>query len=821
MTTGWTGSLFDVVPPAAPALDLDHITRGLNPGQREAVFHDDGPALVLAGAGSGKTRVLTTRIARLIGARNVAPHEILAVTFTNKAAGEMRERIARHLGHEPKGMWCGTFHALGARMLRGVAPLVGREQNFTIYDEDDTIGAVKRVMEKRRLSPTQFAPKAILSAISGAKNALVSPSEYARTARDTFSTAVAGVYTDLETALQQANAVTFDDLLVLPVRALETDERLRTHYQQRFRYVLVDEYQDTNAAQYRFVQLIGGAHRNVMVVGDDDQSIYGWRGADIRNILDFERDFPGARIVRLEENYRSTPNVLALANVVIAENTERRGKTLRATRPAGEPVTLIEALDERDEADFIAETIMARRARSDLGYRECAVLYRTNAQSRAVEDSFRRRNIPYRLVGAVRFYDRREIRDLMAYLKLVANPADDEAFRRAVNVPKRGLGEATLALLADRAAAEARPLLDIATRTDVLATLRPAARTALSEFTTLVQRLRTAAVDAAVDELLRDLVQAIRYADHLKAEGPEGIERIDNVRELIAGAAEVVADEGGEVGLTPLDHFLQSSTLVAGVDKLDPSADAVVCMTMHNAKGLEFPVVFVCGLEDGLFPLARAAEDPSQLEEERRLFYVGITRAEEKLYLTCAEQRRRNGELMFSMPSRFLKVITPSLAERGRTARARSEGRSAGSSFGPYGGGSRSSGFGATGGAGQRSGSGSSGFGSSGYGSSGYGSSGYGTRGGASQGGGFGSAKVANFSTPNRRAVDNAPEDESQDQPMLRAGERVKHAKFGSGTIAEITGSGRDTKVRIDFDDEEIGRKTLVLAQAKLERGWE
>lgn len=807
-------------------MDVSFLLDGLNAAQREAVSAPPGHYLVLAGAGSGKTRVLTTRIARLIGARGVAPHEILAVTFTNKAAGEMRERIAKFLGHEPKGMWCGTFHALGARMLRGVASLVGREQNFTIYDEDDTIGAVKRVMERRRLSPTQFAPKAILGAISSAKNALVSPSEYARTARDTFATAVAGVYTDLEAALQQANAVTFDDLLVLPVRALEMDEALRAHYQRRFRYLLVDEYQDTNAAQYRFVQLIGGGHRNVMVVGDDDQSIYGWRGADIRNILDFERDFPGARVVRLEENYRSTPNVLALANAVIAENTERRGKTLRATRPAGEPVTLIETLDERDEADFIADTILTRMAKSDLSRRDCAVLYRTNAQSRAIEDAFRRRSIPYRLVGAVRFYDRREIRDIMAYLKLIANPADDEAFRRAVNVPKRGLGDATLALLAERAQSEGKPMLEMATRLDVLAGVRPAARTALGEFVALVQRLRTAAVDAAVDELLRDLVQAIRYADHLRAEGPEGVERIENVRELIAGAAEVVADEGGEVGLTPLDHFLQSSTLVAGIDKLDPSADAVTCMTMHNAKGLEFPLVFVCGLEDGLFPLARAAEDPSQLEEERRLFYVGITRAEEKLYLTCAEQRRRNGEFLLSVPSRFLKVITPSLAERGRTARVRSEGR------GAFGAGGRGGGHGGTrrdsdSSWGRSSYSGSSAGPVSGarrpagqYGSSGYGSANFGT--GASSGDvPFGKAPVGGFSAPIRREPIPAPEDESQDAPVFRPGERVKHAKFGTGTIAELTGSGRDTKVRIDFDDEEVGRKTLVLAQARLERGWD
>ena len=812
-TTGWSGSLFDALPaaPAAPVLDLEALTRGLNPGQREAVFHDDGPSLVLAGAGSGKTRVLTTRIARLIGDRGVAPHEILSVTFTNKAAGEMRARITKFLGHEPKGMWCGTFHALGARLLRGVAPIVGREKNFTIYDEDDTIGAVKRVMERRKLSPAQFAPKAILSAISSAKNALVSPSEYARTARDTFTTAVAGVYTDLEHALQQANAVTFDDLLVLPVRALEQDDALRAHYQRRFKYVLVDEYQDTNAAQFRFVQLIGGGYRNVMVVGDDDQSIYGWRGADIRNILDFERAFSGARIVRLEENYRSTPNILALANAVIAENTERRGKTLRATRPAGETVTLVEALDERDEADFIADTITARMSRSDLSRRDCAVLYRTNAQSRAIEDAFRRRNIPYRLVGAVRFYDRREIRDIMAYLKLVANPADDEAFRRAVNVPKRGLGDATITLLVERAQREGVPLLTIASRTDVVAELRPAARTALADFVSLVQRLQTAAVDSAVDELLRDLAASIKYADHLRAEGPEGQERIENVRELIAGAAEVVADEGGEVGLTPLDHFLQSSTLVAGIDKLDPNADAVTCMTMHNAKGLEFPVVFVSGLEDGLFPLARAAEDPSQLEEERRLFYVGITRAETKLYLTCAEQRRRNGELMFSMPSRFLKQVTISLAERQKTARAKSEGRGG---FASIGGGQ--SGRDADDGWGRSSYNGSGGGGGGAKRSGGpYGSAAYGA--GNSS---FGKSAGA-FSAPARRDRPIEPEDESQDAPMFAVGAKVRHAKFGSGTIAELTGSGRDLKVRIDFEDEEIGRKTLVLAQAKLERGWE
>ncbi len=816
MTSVSYGSLFDQ-PPAEPVVELRHTLDGLNEAQREAVLHDEGPLLVLAGAGSGKTRVLTTRIVRLIAQRRIPASSILSVTFTNKAAGEMRERISRQLGHDPKGMWSGTFHSLGARLLRRIAPLVGRTAQFTIYDEDDSISLCKRVMERRRVDPKQFAPKAILGAISDAKNALVSASEYATLARDPFSQAVAGVYTDLDDALERANAVSFDDLLVLPVRAMEQHEALRGDLQQRFRYILVDEYQDTNRAQYRFIQLVGAAHRNVLVVGDDDQSIYGWRGADIRNILDFERDFPGAGIVRLEENYRSTPQILEVANAVIVGNTERRGKTLRATRPAGETVMRVGALDERDEADFVADTIVDRISRSGMERRECAILYRTNSQSRAFEDAFRRRGLPYRLVGAVRFYDRREIRDLMAYLKLVANPQDDEAFRRAVATPRRGLGDATIAMLAESAQHERISLFDAAGRVDFIAGARPAARTALTGFVALIGRFRDMAADASVDELLRGLVDAIRYEDHLRAEGQEGLDRIDNVRELIAGAAEVVADEGGEVGLTPLDHFLQQATLVAGTDALDPSADAVTMMTMHNAKGLEFPLVFVTGLEDGLFPLARAAEDPSQLEEERRLFYVGVTRAERTLYLTHAEQRRRNGEVMASVPSRFLREIPPELIKRADTKRALLEGRGR-SAFAEESD-SRS-------GWRDRSSGGGSGFGGRRTAPGPYGSAGFGTN--AFEGrsrldaGRSPARKVDPASWRGRTDADAfSPEDESQDAPELRIGEKVKHAKFGTGTIAEFSGSGRDAKVRIDFDDEEIGRKTLVIAQAKLERGWE
>ena len=787
---------------------LDAALNGLNPAQREAVLHVEGPMLVLAGAGSGKTRVLTTRIARLVGTHGVAPAQILAVTFTNKAAGEMRERIERLLGAPPAGMWVGTFHAIGARMLRSTAHLVGREPNFTIYDEDDTLAVVKRVMEKQGVNPKTTSPKAVLAAISDAKNALVSDGEYERLALDPFTRSVALVYRQLEPALRLANAVTFDDLLVLPVRILEQNPTRLAEYRARFRHLLVDEYQDTNRAQYRFVTLLGGEHGNVMVVGDDDQSIYGWRGADIRNILDFEKDFPNARVVRLEENYRSTPRILDLANHVIAANTERRGKTLRATQPDGERVTLVNAADERDEADWVVEEIQTRRASSGrLMLRDFSVLYRTNAQSRALEESLRRRGLPYRLVGGVRFYDRREIRDLVAYLKLIANPADDEAFRRAVGVPKRGLGDTTIAQLADVAGAAGLPMLAAAAREEMHGGMRPAARAALREFAALIGGLRARAQDAAVDELLRELVDAIRYVEVLRAEGPEGADRVDNVRELIAGAAETVADEGGEVGLTPLDHFLQRATLVAGVDGLDPNADAITLMTMHNAKGLEFPVVFITGLEDGLFPLARAYEEPKLLEEERRLFYVGITRAERKLFLLHADQRRRNGELLPCKPSGFLGGVPRDMLEARVTPRARSSGRAFMSG--------RGGGFG--GGSAARTGSG--GGGRAGAGDWGRSSSVWDDAPAPSAG-------ARRAGTPpehlNRRPLGALPEEEqSQDAAVIAPGARVRHAKFGAGTIAEISGTGRDMKARIDFDDEEIGRKTLVVAQANLEREWE
>jgi ATP-dependent DNA helicase UvrD/PcrA len=754
---------------SSPTTDVaeDALAR-LNPAQREAVLHFEGPILVLAGAGSGKTRVLTTRIARLIEHHGVDPSHILAVTFTNKAAGEMRERISKLIGEMPTGMWVGTFHAIGARMLRREAKLVGRTPSFTIYDEDDSLAAVRRIMDRLKISTKTWSPKALRSAISGAKNALVSPEEYAKLAMDPLSKAASAVYDQWERTLRDANAVDFDDLLVLPVRVLQQNPDRVAAYRERFRFLLVDEYQDTNRAQYEFVKLLAGGDGNVLVVGDDDQSIYGWRGADIRNILDFERDFPTAKVVRLEDNYRSTPQVLDLANAVISANTSRRGKTLRATLPSGDAVTQVATLDERDEAEFVADEIVVLGSGTrSLDYRDVAILYRTNSQSRALEESLRKRAIPYRLVGAVRFYDRREIRDLMSYLKLIANPADDEAFLRAVSVPRRGLGEATLETLGNIAREAGRPMLEIAADGSRLGALRPAARQALADFSSLILRQRESAKDSAVDELLRNVIEEIRFADHLKAEGPEGMERIENVKELIAGAAETVADEGGELGLTPLDHFLQHASLITDVDRQNPNADAITMMTLHNAKGLEFPAVFITGLEDGLFPLRRAHDEPEQMEEERRLFYVGITRAMRTLYLSHARSRRRNGETMQCIPSSFLQPIPPQLVTQRASFKLRGSTRAVPTH----------------------------------------------------------SYSQAPSARRPGQAVDRSwvfnDADASQDAPTFVKGERVKHARFGSGTVSELSGVARDMKVTVDFDDESIGRKRLVVQYAGLERGFE
>jgi DNA helicase-2/ATP-dependent DNA helicase PcrA len=756
---------------------LDH---SLNPAQREAVEHVEGPLLVLAGAGSGKTRVLTMRIAALIDRHGVPPDRIFAVTFTNKAAGEMKQRIGQLLERDPSGLWIGTFHSLAARLLRREAELLGFSRRFTIYDEDDRLSLIRRLMEQQGHSTKLFAPRAVQSVISAAKNRMVPPSELATGGFDRLAQVAAEVYSALGPALKGANAMDFDDLLLHPLTLFrEHPERLRA-YQSRFNFILVDEFQDTNRAQYELVRLLG-AHGNVCAVGDDDQSIYGWRGADVRNMQDFLKDFPGAKLIRLEENYRSTQVVLDAANGVIAENSGRIGKTLTTRRRGGESVTLVAAADERDEAEWVVRELQKRSAAADWQYREMAVLYRTNSQSRALEEAFRRAGVPYRLIGAISFYERREVKDLLAYLRLVANPADDEAFLRAVGVPRRGLGETSLALLGQVASKWGKPLLETASIADRISDLRPNVREAFRNFASLIEGAAKREHIPPAD-LLEQIMSAINYEAVLLAEGPEGADRWENVRELVASAAnwseEVPAEEGETT--TPLERFLADAALLSSADTVVGQEEGVTLMTLHTAKGLEWPVVVLTGMENGLFPLARAEEQADGLEEERRLCYVGLTRAKDKLYLTWARARRRGGELRPGMASRFLRAIPPGIIDERRTTSLWAPGWGVGRE--------------PSGRVGGRTDRRSDTSGSTGFGS---------------------------WSAPADRPSARPPEEASQDSPRYVKGERVRHRRFGSGTIRGLTGAGRDLKVSVAFDDDEVGVKQLLVAYAGLEREWE
>ena len=757
------------MPDTRSAIHLD----GLNPEQLQAAEHFEGPILVLAGAGSGKTRVLTARVCHLIHEHGVGPDRILAVTFTNKAAGEMRERIGRLLGSDPAGMWVGTFHAVGARLLRRHAERLGWDRAFSIFDADQSLRLLKNVQETVGLDPKRWSPKAIRNEISNAKNQLVDARPFAEEHEgsfDLFLRNVAKVFPEYQKALKQQNAFDFDDLLMKPVELLESEGDLLERYRERFAFVLVDEYQDTNRAQFRFVELLAGEHTNLMVVGDDDQSIYGWRGADIRNILDFEDAFPTARTVRLERNYRSTEKILEAANHVIAENVNRKGKTLRTERTGGEPITLLESFDENDEARWIVGEIETRIQETPrLSYSSAAVLYRTNAQARALEDAFRREGVPYQVVGSVRFYERREIQDVLGYLRLISNPKDEVAFARVVNYPRRGIGLTSQEHLVRWAAEQGISLLEAAARAEEISDIRAGATRSLVHFAELVRRFGVRATQATVGELLEELVEDLDLVRHLHDEGPDGEDRARNVAELIAGAVDFDAsliqgmDEDDMDTFTELDLFLQQVALVADVDRLDPDADTVTLMTLHNAKGLEFPLVFIAGVEEGLFPLGRAYDDPESLEEERRLFYVGITRAEDKLSLTWARQRRRAGDFNYNTLSSFVEAVPEELLQERQTRRLR-----------------------------------------------------------------LGRQSTPHRGRRRRRAYesrsqdfDTGPDDDAgmnQDLPRFVKGERVVHDTFGSGSVVEISGFGRDLKVTVDFDDE--GRKKLLLRYASLEKDW-
>ena len=649
--------------------DQRDLLRGLNPAQREAAEHVHGPILVVAGAGSGKTRVLTARIAHLIDAHGVPPARIFAVTFTNKAAGEMKHRVGELLSRDPGGLWIGTFHSLSARLLRREADRLGFSRQFTIYDEDDRLSLIRRIMDERDHPVKLFPPKLIQNLISSAKNRMQTAAELEATGpQDAAVRVAADVYVAMQRALLTANAMDFDDLMLHPLALFRHHPDALERWRGRFDFLLVDEFQDTNRAQYELVKFLGLGHRNVFGVGDEDQSIYGWRGADLRNLRDLQSDFGDARVVKLEENYRSTRPILDAANAVITNNAGRIAKTLRTRRPGGESIIVVAAADERDEAEWIAREL-GRRVTDGAAHAECAILYRTNAQSRALEEAMRRAGLPYQIVGAISFYDRREVKDVLAYLRLVVNPSDDEAFIRAIAVPRRGIGDMALAMLAEQAREWRVPLLAAAARADTIATLRPNLKTAFTAFAELIAGLRRRAGESAPVVVMEEVVQAIQFETVLAAEGIEGIERWENVRELMAAAAEwseIVTDE--EDPGTPLQRFLAEAALLSAVDTSEGKPDGVTLMTLHTAKGLEWPVVVISGMEEGLFPSSRALELPEGLEEERRLCYVGITRAKDALVLTWARARRRGGELRPGIPSRFLRELPPELIDERRTS---------------------------------------------------------------------------------------------------------------------------------------------------------
>jgi DNA helicase-2/ATP-dependent DNA helicase PcrA len=632
----------------------------LNPSQREAVLATEGPVLVVAGAGSGKTRVLTHRIAHLITACGVKPQEILAITFTNKAADEMKSRLEGVLGGVVRTMWVMTFHSACGRILRKEAPRLGYRQNFTIYDQADQVRLTKAVLEELDRDPKRFVPRGIHSQISMAKNQLVSPDEYRSRVASFYDQTVADAYDLYQKRLHASNAVDFDDLLMLTVEVLERFPEACARWQKAFRYVLVDEYQDTNHAQYRLLQLLAGEHKNVFVVGDPDQSIYAFRGADIRNILEFERDFGGARVIALEQNYRSTNPILRAANAVIANNRERKPKNLWSELGEGEPVRVIEVEDEHAEARFVAAEIASL---SEEGYAgsEIGVFYRTNAQSRVLEDVLVRQEVPYQVIGGPRFYERAEIKDAIAYLQVIDNAYDAVSLMRIANKPRRGIGDASLARLASFADAQGISLWEALGRADE-AGVGAAPLKAVQRFVTLMQSSMAGALEMSVPEVLERVLERSGYLEALEAERTiEAQGRTENLMELVG-----VAREYQETAEEPsLSEFLQQISLYSDQDELKDQQSLVTLMTLHNAKGLEFRCVFLIGAEEGVFPHARSLEEQG-LEEERRLAYVGLTRAKERLVLTHAATRSLWGTRGYNLPSRFLDELPQEEIERER-----------------------------------------------------------------------------------------------------------------------------------------------------------
>ena len=731
----------------------------LNKEQKEAVLHTEGPLLILAGAGSGKTRVLTHRICYLIDEKGVAPRNILAMTFTNKAAQEMRERVDNLVGTGSERIWVSTFHSTCVRILRRHINLLGYDNNFTIYDTDDQKTLIKEVCKAVQIDTKVIKERTLLGAISAAKNEMITAQEYEMNAAGDFSRQkIAKVYKEYEHQLKANNALDFDDLLLKTVQLFQTQADVLDYYQERFRYIMVDEYQDTNTVQFRLVSLLAAKYKNLCVVGDDDQSIYKFRGANIKNILNFEQEFQDTKVIKLEQNYRSTSNILDAANAVIRNNAGRKEKTLWTDNGEGDKLIVKQFDTGYDEADFLSRDIR-KNVREGASYNEHAVLYRTNAQSRMFEERFVSANIPYKIIGGVNFYARREIKDLLAYLKTVDNGKDDLAVRRIINVPKRGIGLTSINKVQEYAATREIDFYEALRAADLVPNIGRAV-SKLDSFVALIEYFKGFAKDASLSELLKEIIEKTCYIESLENEDKEDTEaRIENIDELLSKVSsyEEACEDKDEV--PTLSGFLEEVALVADIDSLDEEQDYVVLMTLHSAKGLEFPHVYLVGMEDGLFPsyMTVTSDDPEDMEEERRLCYVGITRAEEKLTLTYARRRMLRGETRMNKMSCFLKEIPTELIESSvsfedpvdipvQTAYFQAK-----QTF-----------------------------------------------------------KQQAFSTAKQFTVTKEKE------LSYTTGDRVRHIKFGEGTVQNIVGGGRDYEVTVDFDT--AGVKKMFASFAKLQK---
>ena len=736
----------------------------LNDMQQKAVYHTEGPLLILAGAGSGKTRVLTHRIAYLIGEKGVNPWNILAITFTNKAAQEMRERVDQIVGNDGGSVWVSTFHSTCVRILRRYIDRLGYDNNFTIYDTDDQKTLMKDVCRRLDVDTKQYKERALLAAISHAKDELLTPDDMERNAGGDFrEKRIAEIYREYQVSLRRNNALDFDDLIVKTVELFQKCGEVLEYWQDRFRYIMVDEYQDTNTAQFKFVSLLASRYENLCVVGDDDQSIYKFRGANIGNILGFERVFPGAKVIRLEQNYRSTQNILNAANEVIANNAERKPKRLWTENPEGDKIHFRQFMNGFEEAEYVVGDIAKGRREGRFQYRDCAVLYRTNAQSRLFEEKCLLANIPYKIVGGVNFYARKEIKDLLSYMKTVDNAADDLAVKRILNVPKRGIGATTITRVQDYADSMQMSFYEALQNAGEIPSIGRAA-SKIEGFVSFIQSLKSKAQAYTVEEILEEIIDLTGYVDELKAEDTEESRaRIENIDELISKTVSYQDLRSAEGGEASLSGFLEEIALIADIDTVDPGQDYVLLMTLHSAKGLEFPNVYLAGMEDGIFPgsMSVFSADPSDMEEERRLCYVGITRAMKELTLTSARQRMIRGETQYNRVSRFVREIPRELVELGETIQDKKPKIPETSSA----------------------------------------KSGYAQMRMAFQANAF---QPQNFKVTKADSLDYG------------VGDTVRHVKFGVGIVKNIVEGGRDYEVTVDFD--RAGTKKMFAGFAKLKK---